>query len=129
MKHKSFIATVNLTENKDYEGMANRLQSHEVVRLLHAAIGLSTEANEILDTLKKHIFYGKELDKLNLKEELGDLYFYGALLHDQLDISLEEVMQSNARKLRVRYGDKFSKDAALNRSIDEELEAVANEGK
>ena len=45
-------------------------------RLLHGVIGLVTETSELLDAIKKSLFYGKPLDKTNLIEELGDLLWY-----------------------------------------------------
>jgi len=43
---------------------------------MHATLGMVTEIGELLDCLKKHIIYGQSLDINNLKEELGDFYFY-----------------------------------------------------
>jgi hypothetical protein len=42
----------------------------------HACIGMFTELGELVDALKKHEFYGKELDLENVNEELGDFRFY-----------------------------------------------------
>lgn len=46
---------------------------------LHCVSGLITEFGEFVDPLKRHIFYGKELDIVNLKEELGDMMWYLAI--------------------------------------------------
>jgi hypothetical protein len=43
---------------------------------LHMAIGVSGEAGELLDTIKKFAIYQKPLDFTNLIEELGDIEFY-----------------------------------------------------
>ena len=43
---------------------------------LHMAIGVSGEAGELLDTIKKFAIYQKPLDFTNLVEELGDIEFY-----------------------------------------------------
>jgi len=51
-------------------------------RVVHAALGINTEVGEYLDALKKHIFYGRPLDEVNLKEELGDMMWYMAILCD-----------------------------------------------
>lgn len=45
----------------------------------HAVIGYFTECGEFVDQYKKHMFYGRELDKTNLIEELGDMCWYLAL--------------------------------------------------
>lgn len=47
--------------------------------LLHCATGLVTESAELVDCIKKHVFYGKPLDVVNIKEELGDLLWYIAI--------------------------------------------------
>jgi len=40
---------------------------------IHMAMGISTEANEILNSYKKSLAYLKDLDITNIKEEIGDL--------------------------------------------------------
>jgi len=89
-------------------------------RLLHAGIGLATEAAEFLDALKKHIFYGKELDRVNLKEEIGDLQWYCAIALDELDSTFEEVQDTNIAKLKARYPDKFTEERAEVRDLPAE---------
>src|SRR5437764_1204166 len=48
--------------------------------LLHAILGISGEAGELVDAFKKELIYGKTLDIENLKEEAGDILWYMALL-------------------------------------------------
>lgn len=90
------------------------------MRALHAYMGLTTEVGELVDTFKKHIFYGKEIDHENLVEEMGDLFWYIALMVSHLGVSFEEIMQKNNTKLRLRYPDKFSENHALNRNLEKE---------
>jgi len=89
-------------------------------RLLHAGIGLATESAEFLDALKKHVFYGKELDKVNLKEEIGDLMWYCAIALDQLDGTFDEVQNTNIKKLKARYPEKFTEKHAEVRNLEAE---------
>jgi NTP pyrophosphatase (non-canonical NTP hydrolase) len=71
--------------------------------LTHAAMGLAGEAGEFGDAIKKHVFYGKELDVANATEELGDIAFYLQAACNTLGLTLEEVIQANANKLGARY--------------------------
>lgn len=89
-------------------------------RLIHAAFGMQTEAAEFTDALKKSIFYGKPLDITNLKEELGDLLWYMAIACNVLETTLEAEQARVISKLKARYPDKFTSDAALNRNLDVE---------
>ena len=71
--------------------------------LIHATLGICGEAGEILDTIKKTVIYRKELDKENIKEELGDIYFYLEQLHQAAGLTREECIQANIDKLSKRY--------------------------
>lgn len=86
-------------------------------RLLHAAMGLDTEAGEFMDALKKSIFYGKPLDKTNLKEEIGDLLWYLAIAMDELGTDFDTEQDRVIRKLKARYPSKFENELAENRDL------------
>lgn len=120
MENKEYIKKALVTESRDWEPVKERLTDTNTIRLLHAGVGLSTEVGEVLDALKKHIFYGKPLDKVNLKEEMGDLFWYMAVMADALEVDFKEVMERNIAKLTARYGEKFSEERAINRDTDNE---------
>jgi NTP pyrophosphatase (non-canonical NTP hydrolase) len=124
MNSKDYISNAIKTESTDFQAMNQRLQDDGSKRLLHAGFGLSTEAGEFLDALKKHIFYGKELDRVNLREELGDLFWYMAIACDELDVPFEALMQRNIEKLKARYGEKFSEEKAEMRDLETEREIL-----
>ena len=95
--------------------------------LMHAAMGMVTESGEFIDALKKLTIYGKPLDRTNLIEEIGDVQWYVALACRELGVSFEEVFDRNIEKLKVRFPDKFTSDAALNRDLDVERVALAGQ--
>lgn len=124
---KDYIERAIRTDRTDeaYETLIkNRLQNSSVIRLLHAAIGLCTETGELQDMLKRHIFYGADIDLINIKEEIGDILWYVALALDELDTTFEKVMKANIEKLKQRYPDKFTKENALNRNLKQERNAI-----
>lgn len=84
--------------------------------LLHATLGISGEAGELLDAVKKTFIYGKPLDEKNAREELGDLLWYIALAMRTLGVSFEEIMQANIDKLALRYPDKYTDAHAIARA-------------
>lgn len=114
---KDYIKNAIKTESRDFDAMDKRLENDGTKRLMHAAFGLSTEAGEFLDAMKKHVFYGKELDRVNLREELGDLFWYIAIACDELDIEFEPIMERNIEKLKARYGEKFTEEKAEKRNL------------
>jgi NTP pyrophosphatase (non-canonical NTP hydrolase) len=124
MSSQEYIKNAIKTESQDTDGMNIRLTDDGTKRLLHAGIGLATESGEFLDAIKKHVFYGKELDRVNLQEELGDLFWYMAIACDELGAEFEPIMARNIEKLKARYGEKFSEERAENRDLDKEREIL-----
>lgn len=88
----------------------------EMYDLLHATLGISGEAGELLDAVKKSFIYNKELDLVNAKEELGDILWYIALACRTLNVSFDEIMQMNIDKLTKRYPEKYTDAAASDRA-------------
>lgn len=87
---------------------AYQVHSHQLMRGLHAAIGLATESGEVLDAYKKMMF-GKQrpIRQDNIKEECGDLFFYLHLLLDAYGLSLKDIIAHNVEKLANRYIERF----------------------
>lgn len=65
----------------EYRGLASNtlaeLGSTES-NIQHMLVGMITEIGELLDAHKKNFAYGKELDMVNIKEEIGDFFWYVA---------------------------------------------------
>ena len=124
MTPEQYQSDAQITDLMDYGPVIERLSQIHTIRLLHAAMGLCTEAGEFMDMLKKHIIYGKPLDEVNLKEELGDKLWYTALALDELKSTFGEVMATNNAKLAARYPNKFTEKDALERNLQKEREIL-----
>lgn len=94
--------------------------------LLHGGLGVATEAGELLDVLKKHHAYAREIDRTNVREEIGDVLWYVALLCRSLGTDMETVAAINVAKLRARYPDKYTHSNALNRDLTAERAVLEN---
>lgn len=85
--------------------------------LLHMAVGVSGEAGELLDAVKKAAIYAKLIDRENVIEELGDLEFYMEGLRQGLGITREETIAHNIAKLSKRYASgSYSNQQAQERA-------------
>ena len=89
--------------------------SDEKMMLLNGVMGLAGESGECVDTVKKHLFQGHELDKKHIIKELGDVAWYLAVSAYSLGYDLETVLQMNVNKLRNRYPNGFETERSLNR--------------
>jgi NTP pyrophosphatase (non-canonical NTP hydrolase) len=116
MNDKQFIKDAIRTESPNF------FQPN--TRILHAAIGCVTESGELLDALKKQMYYGRELDLTNVKEEAGDLLWYLAILFDELETDFETECNRVINKLKARFPDKFTEGNAFNRDLDTERKVL-----
>ena len=123
-KYVEFVDAVTSQESKDGEAFTARIadlyaSDFPTERLLTAAVGMSAEAGEFTEIIKKIIFQGKPVNEENLfhlKRELGDIMWYVAQACMGLDISLDEVMEMNVDKLKARYpGGEFDVHYSENR--------------
>ena len=57
-------------------------------QIVHAQIGMLTELGELGDLIKREFAYGKEFDRINLLEEVGDSFWYLVLYCDEKQIHM-----------------------------------------
>ena len=123
-KYVEFVDTTTSQPSKSFSDFTTRLgdleeQGFPTERLLTAAVGMSAEAGEFTEVVKKIVFQGKPVNEENLfhlKRELGDIMWYVSQACMGLDISIEEVIQMNFEKLSARYPEgAFSIERSENR--------------
>ncbi len=89
----------------------------EISDIMHAMLGCVTEAGELAEHVRDVLGGAKPLDRTNLVEEFGDQLWYIALGLRALPSDFEEAFAVNIAKLRKRFPDKFTTEAALNRDL------------
>ena len=111
IKYAQFVSAVTSEESKDYTSFANRIyqlaeDGVPTERLLTASVGLCAESGEFTEIVKKMVFQGKPWNEDNREHliiELGDVMWYVAQATMALDISFDEVIETNVNKLKKRY--------------------------
>lgn len=86
----------------DYQKQAFTTATEESQNIYYMTMGLTGEAGEIANKVKKVMRDGKQLDIEDIKHELGDVLWYVASFATVLGIDLEEVAQANLDKLASR---------------------------
>lgn len=86
-----------------------------IAQLINGVLGLTGEAGEVSDLVKKGIFHEKGIDLEHLKKELGDCAWYLAMICDACGFTLDDVMQTNIDKLKARYPQGFDAYRANHR--------------
>ena len=111
-KYIEFVRQTKSPASSDFAQLLARMTELEanddadVPRLLTAALGMSAEAGEFTEVVKKIILQGKpytEENVFHMKRELGDICWYIAQACMALDTSFREIMEMNFEKLSARY--------------------------
>ena len=125
VKYLDFVAGVTSPASSDLPQLLSRMTELDVTddadipRLLTAALGLSAEAGEFTEVVKKIILQGKPYNEDNvfhMKRELGDICWYLAQACMALDTTFDEIIEMNVDKLKERYpGGEFDVHKSENR--------------
>ncbi len=92
--------------------------SAEDCHLWHMTTLLVGESGEFSEGIKKHVVYGKPIDRVNALEELGDIEFALNALREIFGFTREEVLQANIDKLSKRYSSGSYSDAQAQTRAD-----------
>ncbi len=107
---------------KTYQRLAMRTRGEISAldqRLTLGALGLSGEAGEVTDQIKKIVFHSHDIDRAALTNELGDVMWYVTYLLDTLGLEMDDVLEANIAKLRRRYPNGFDAERSRNRAMEE----------
>lgn len=99
----------------EYQEKAMRTATLASTNLVNSALGMSAEAGEFADVLKKHLYHGHPMGTEQMIEEAGDVLWYVALAAKALGVTLEGLAQHNIKKLEKRYPDGFDPERSLHR--------------
>ena len=126
-RYQEFVSAVTSEASTNFVDFADRIgdldrQGANIERLLTAGVGINAEGGEFLEIIKKMVFQGKPWNEDNREHliiELGDIMWYVAQATQSLGISMEEVLDTNIRKLSKRYpkgtfDSYFSENRAAN---------------
>ena len=126
-KYLDFVHGVTSEPSKDFAQLLKRLSELEAEadcdtpHLLTAALGLTAEAGEFTEIVKKIILQGKPYNEDNvfhMKRELGDICWYIAQACMALDTTFDEIIEMNVEKLKARYpGGEFDVHKSENRKV------------
>lgn len=124
-KYQEFVQAVTSKESNDLTSFMNRLDRLDgnyeaygsdgeymhgpdinVPLLMTGSIGLTAEAGELIEIVKKMLFQGKPLNEENvfhMKRELGDIMWYWINTCRALNLDPNDVIAENVKKLEARY--------------------------
>lgn len=103
-------------DGKANKRLKSRLQLGDAGGLINGVMGLTGEAGEVADLVKKTMFHEKALDLDHLQKELGDVMWYVAMICYTCGLDMDDVMAMNIEKLKARYPEGFDTYRANHRA-------------
>ena len=112
-RYQKFVDAVTSDASTDFLALSDRLvtldeKGANIERLLTAGVGINAEGGEFLEIIKKMVFQGKPWNDANREHliiELGDIMWYVAQACMALEVSFDDVIARNVKKLESRYPD------------------------
>ncbi len=127
-KYEEFVSQVTSEPSTNFVDFADRIgeldrEGANIERLLTSGVGINAEGGEFLEIIKKMVFQGKPWNDDNREHliiELGDLMWYVAQACMALDVSFDDVIATNVKKLEKRYPEgTFDVYFSENRAADD----------
>ena len=127
-RYEGFVAAVTSDCSTNFVDFADRIgeldrEGANIERLLTAGVGINAEGGEFLEIIKKMVFQGKPWNEDNREHliiELGDIMWYVAQACMALEVSFDDVVETNVNKLKKRYpGGEFDVFKSENRAADD----------
>ena len=110
-RYEEFVSAVTSDCSTNFVDFADRIgeldrEGANIERLLTAGVGINAEGGEFLEIIKKMVFQGKPWNDDNREHliiELGDVMWYVAQACMALEVSFDDVIATNVKKLEKRY--------------------------
>ncbi len=106
---------MNMNEYQDLASVTEKYYGDFDKRLTSHTLGIAGEAGEVANYVKKAIFHEHGIDAEKMKDELGDVLWYVALIAETMSLELNDIAEHNIAKLKARYPEGFSVDKSINR--------------
>ena len=110
-RYEQFVSAVTSECSTNFVDFADRIgeldrEGANIERLLTSGVGINAEGGEFLEIIKKMVFQGKPWNEDNREHliiELGDVMWYVAQACMALEVSFDDVIATNVKKLEKRY--------------------------
>jgi NTP pyrophosphatase (non-canonical NTP hydrolase) len=110
-RYEHFVSAVTSDASTNFVDFADRIgeldrEGANIERLLTSGVGINAEGGEFLEIIKKMVFQGKPWNDDNREHliiELGDIMWYVAQACMALEVSMDQVLETNVKKLEKRY--------------------------
>lgn len=109
---------MNLSEyQKLCDGTAKKDFKSDNEQIMTWGLGIAGEAGDVAGGIKKTFAHKKD-QKQGVKENIGDVFWYAAMICNFFNWNMEEVLQENIEKLKKRFPNGFGYQEVDRERID-----------
>ena len=105
---------------KEYQALANKTAKTDFKTSEEAifcwGLGITGEAGDVASCIKKTYAHKKDV-KEGIRENLGDMMWYAAMICNFFEWDFQEILEENITKLKARYEDKGFNYDSVNRDM------------
>ena len=105
---------------KEYQELAKRTAKKDFKtneeEIFTWGLGITGEAGDIASCIKKTFAYKKDVSK-GIKENIGDMLWYTAMICNFFNWSMNEILNQNIEKLKKRFPEGFTYNAVNRKMI------------
>jgi len=131
LTHSFNIKNISLDQFQEYcyeVNKGNRAEQNFIKKDVYDVIYHSCELNHLIgdvtNIVKKHVFYGIELNRDSLMYALTGIVCVIAAAFESFDLSMSEALEKNIKKLKIRFPENFNEAHALSRDTKKEREVL-----
>ncbi|AXF39860.1 hypothetical protein BMBphi_gp012 [Bacillus phage vB_BthS_BMBphi] len=132
--HEATMNYLNTFTFSDFDTSVKRTWKDQDFKdaVSNASLGLTGEAGEVADLIKKAIYHGRNFDERcptakaikvsDVKDELSDVLFYVSAMAQEFGFTLEDVARHNKEKLEKRYEKGFTVEESAKKKDKHSIE-------
>jgi len=99
---------MNLKEYQELAKLTAKKFDNPELEISTWGLGVTGEAGDIASCIKKTFAHKNEVVKEGIKENIGDMFWYSAMICNFFNWNMEEILQQNIEKLKKRYPQGFT---------------------
>jgi len=102
---------MNLKEYQELAKLTAKKFDYPEIEISTWGLGLTGEAGDVASCIKKTFAHKNDVRE-GIKENLGDMFWYSAMICNFFKWDMQEILEQNIKKLKKRYPQGFTIEAA-----------------
>ena len=108
---------MNLKEYQELAKLTAKKFDNPEIEIFTWGLGLTGEAGDVASCIKKTFAHKNDVRE-GIKENLGDMFWYSAMICNFFNWDMQEILEQNIEKLKKRYPQGFTGKGGCDHHVD-----------